>query len=76
MPVVKQSDVDELEELRKRKKELARRDSVYSSASGRTSVSVEITEDGRAIVTIDRDGHRVHRIDMEAEPIQKSGLGD
>ena len=31
---------------------------------------------GGEIVTIDRDDHRVHRIDMEAEPIQKSGLGD
>ena len=76
MPNVKQADVDELAELRQRKAELSRRDSVYVSSSGRTSIAVEIVADGRALVTIDRDGHRVHRIDMEKEPIPKSGLGD
>ena len=71
MPVVKQSDIDELEELRARKAELARRDSVHASKSGRTAIAVEMTADGRAMVTVDRDGQRIHRIDVEKEPVLK-----
>lgn len=73
MPVVSQKDVDELAELRARKAEFSHRDSVHASKSGRTAVSVEVTDDGRAVITVDRDGHRVHRIDVEKEPIEKVG---
>lgn len=62
--------------VRAKKQEFAKRDAVQTSDSGRTTVSVELLEDGRGVVTIDRDGHRVHRIDLEKEPIPKSGLGD
>lgn len=58
------------------KQELARRDSEHTSASGRTTIKVELTEDGRGFVTIDRDGQRIHRIDVEKEPVQKAGLGE
>lgn len=43
------------------------------SKSKRTVITVEIAEDGKAQVLIDRDGRRVQQIDMEKEPIEKVG---
>ena len=39
------------------------------SKSKRTTIEVEMGTDGTALVTVDRDGHRVHRIDVSREPI-------
>ena len=45
------------------------------SKSKRTTITVEMAADGSALVTVDRDGHRVQRIDVSKEPVQKAGLG-
>ena len=76
-----EEEVEKLEiktrELNKDRRELraefAKRDVEHTSASGRTTIKVELLEDGRFIVTVDRDGMRVHRIDGEKEPILKVG---
>ena len=46
------------------------------SKSKRTTISVELdSETGVGSISVDRDGQRVHRIDLMKEPVQKAGLG-
>jgi hypothetical protein len=75
MPNMKQSDVDELEELRAFKANLPQPQSgrVINSHTHRTQIRIEMNEDGSALITVDRDGHRVHRIDVSEEPVDKVG---
>lgn len=50
--------------------------SEQKSKSRRTTVTVEVEDDGSGVVIIDRDGLRVHRFDIPKEPVQKAGLGN
>ena len=49
---------------------------VHESESGRTVVTVEMDDDGKGSIFVDRDGQRVHRFDFMKEPVQKAGLGN
>jgi hypothetical protein len=39
----------------------------FRSASGRTSVTVEVGADGKGTIFVDQDGRRVHRFDIPKE---------
>jgi hypothetical protein len=63
----------EAEEAAEMRSEMANRDYTQTSPSGRTTISVEMAANGKAVITVDRDGHRVHRVDFEREPDEKVG---
>ena len=46
------------------------------SKSKRTTVTIEMDDDGKLLIVVDRDDHRVLHMPFESEPIQKSGLGN
>lgn len=43
------------------------------SKSKRTKVTVEMEDDGRLVILVDRDGQRLLNMPFEKEPIQKVG---
>ena len=58
-----------LREVRGQVRELKGSQSEHLSKTERTLVSVELSDDGSGSVSIDRDGHRVNRIDLMKEPV-------
>ena len=66
----------QLRETRSTVRDLKGSKAEHKSKSERTTITVEIEDDGRAQVLIDRDGMRIQQIDMEKEPISKAGLGN
>jgi hypothetical protein len=46
------------------------------SKSKRTEITVELEDDGKLLILVDRDGQRLLSMPFEKEPIPKSGLGN